>query len=107
VLARCRKQRIYAALKAGHTTADLVVKSYADDEMIRIYATENVTQRGTDMGLAMSGSVAAAIRYIIKGVLINDADVRKYFLTLKAFETTRGQIASDKGFARFDRCVRY
>jgi ParB-like chromosome segregation protein Spo0J len=90
-------KRIYAAIKLGIFQADLPVKPYSDSDMVRLYATENATQRGTNIGLAMSGAIAAAVRYIIKGVLANDQSVGKYFPTVNGFETTRGQIASAKG----------
>jgi ParB-like chromosome segregation protein Spo0J len=93
-------KRVYAAINAGIKVSDLVVKSYSDEEMIRIYATENVTQRGTNAGLAMTGAVAAAVRYLVKGVLKNEPTVRKYFQTVNGFETTRHQIASEKGLGR-------
>jgi ParB-like chromosome segregation protein Spo0J len=90
-------KRVYCAIKAGHTHADLVVKNFTDEEMIRMYATENATQRGTDMGLAMDGAVAGALRYIIEGVLKNDQTIGKYFPKVNGIESVRGAITSEKG----------
>jgi hypothetical protein len=44
----------------------------------------------------MTGAVAAAGRYLVKGILKNDQHVAKYFATSKAFQTTRGLLV--------DRC---
>jgi hypothetical protein len=42
-----------------------------DEVMIRIYARENATQRG-QIGTAQAGSVAAAVQYLAKDMLMRD-----------------------------------
>lgn len=90
-------KRIFAAINAGIQFHDLMVKTYTDEEMIRIYATENLTQRGSNAGLAMTGAVAAAVRYIAKGVLKNDPTFGQYYPKVNGFESVRGNITSEKG----------
>lgn len=53
--------RIDAAKLAGVTHADLVVKDYDDEAMVRIYSEENASHRGHSAS-AQAGSVASAIR---------------------------------------------
>ena len=66
--------RIKAAIKAGLEKADLYVSMTMDDEgMVRVYATENATQRG-DSGTAAVGSVAAAVRYLAHKTLIESVE---------------------------------
>src|SRR5262249_25543579 len=61
--------RVAAALEAGITTADLFVADAMDDaSMVRVYARENATQRGMS-STALTGSVAAAMKYIAKAIL--------------------------------------
>jgi hypothetical protein len=56
--------RVAAALEAGVTHADVFVAAEMDDAtMIRVYARENTTQRGST-STAMTGTVAAALRYV-------------------------------------------
>lgn len=95
----CGHTRIYAAQKAGITHADLHVGRYDAEKMIRMYATENATQRnGEKSGLAIAGAIASAVRYLLKGILKEDKDVQKIFWTSeKSLETIRGQVASEKG----------
>lgn len=66
-------RRIAAGIEAGIESADLHVGKYDDKTAIRIYVTENVTQRGTTAGLAMAGAVASSIRYIAKALLKDDS----------------------------------
>ena len=61
--------RIEAAKRLGITDADIYVGKFDDEQMIRIYAVENATQRG-NTSTAMGGSVASAIRYIAKDLLV-------------------------------------
>ena len=65
-------KRISEAIKAGLSEIDVHVSKCDDRKAIRIYATENVTQRGTTAGLAMAGAVASAIHYIAKAILNGD-----------------------------------
>lgn len=90
--------RIVAAMNTGITHADLHVGRYTDEVAIRMYATENVTQRSASSGLAQAGAVASAVRYLIKGILKGDKHVSQICETSdKGLETIRGQIASEKG----------
>src|SRR5262249_24797818 len=54
--------RVYAARAEGMTEADLFVspRPVSDEEMARLYAQENATQRGVSTH-ALTGSVAAAL----------------------------------------------
>jgi hypothetical protein len=61
--------RIEAAVRAGIKSADIYVGKFDDEQMIRIYAVENATQRG-NTSTAMGGSVASAIRFIAKDLLV-------------------------------------
>lgn len=64
----CGHHRVEAAIRAGIESADLFVGEFNDASMIQVYALENATQRGAS-STASTGSVAAAVRYIAKGVL--------------------------------------
>ena len=57
--------RIEAAKKLGMKTADLFIGDLDDEAMIRVYATENATQRGNS-STAIAGSVASAVRFLAK-----------------------------------------
>jgi ParB-like chromosome segregation protein Spo0J len=57
--------RVCAALEAGIEKADVFVgRDLSWDDLVRIYARENATQRGTS-GTARAGTVAAAVRCIL------------------------------------------
>jgi ParB-like chromosome segregation protein Spo0J len=88
--------RVYCALKAGVTHHDVPVQNYNDEEAIRAYATENVTQRG-DQGLAMAGAVGSAIRHILKVVLTNNRRFSWIHDNRVNLEEIRGNIMSQKG----------
>jgi hypothetical protein len=61
--------RVEAALKAGLTHADVFVSREMDDDaMVRVYARENATQRGSS-SQALLGSVTGAIRRIAQELL--------------------------------------
>ena len=61
--------RVRAALAAGVTHADLFVGEAMDDAtMVRVYARENATQRGST-STALTGTVAAAMKYVAKSIL--------------------------------------
>jgi hypothetical protein len=65
--------RVAAALEAGITTADLFMADDMDDDrMVRVYARENATQRGHS-STALTGTVAAAMKYVAKGILTGTA----------------------------------
>lgn len=62
--------RIEAAIRAGIKTADIHVGNYSDEQMIRVYAVENATQRG-NTSTALGGSVASAVRFVAKDLLVH------------------------------------
>jgi hypothetical protein len=65
--------RVQAAIEAGVTHADLMVRTDIDDEeMVRIYATENGLQRG-GQSTAAAGMVLSAVRVLAKRRLHNMA----------------------------------
>src|SRR6185436_3271409 len=63
-----------------------------------IYARENATQRG-NTAAAAAGSIAAAIRFIVKTVFTGSDDHISQIcgMSKKAIESVRGNIASSKG----------
>jgi ParB-like chromosome segregation protein Spo0J len=71
--------RVAAALAAGITEADLFVAEAMDDAaLIRVYARENATQRGVS-STALAGTVAAAMKYVAKGILTGTGFAEKFF----------------------------
>lgn len=87
--------RVAGAIRAGVKSADLFVSDKIDEVgMIRIYATENATQRGQS-GTAQVGSVAAALRYLAKQVIMGGS--RDFTITPHDLVTLRGNLVSDKG----------
>jgi hypothetical protein len=60
--------RIHAAIAEGIRNAEVSMLSLDDDQMRRLYATENATQRG-NTGTAQAGSVASTIYYVAREVL--------------------------------------
>jgi hypothetical protein len=61
--------RIEAAKLAGIEEAEVFVGKFDDAQMVRIYANENATQRGTHVAAAQTGSVAGAIRFLAKEMI--------------------------------------
>jgi hypothetical protein len=59
--------RVKAAMQAGIKEAQIFVADFDDSDMIRVYATENATQRGNS-STAIAGSVASAVRFLAKAV---------------------------------------
>lgn len=95
-------KRVYAAQEAGITHADLHVGKYDDQAMIRIYATENVTQRGEKSGIALAGAIASAARYLIKAILKGDKNSISQICDIENqgkwdIEHLKGNITSEKG----------
>lgn len=86
--------RIHAAIKENVTYADLFVGSMDEPTMIRIYARENATQRANS-ATAVAGSIASAIRWISKAVLLGGANSR--ILELQDMEHLRRHLTSDRG----------
>jgi hypothetical protein len=72
-----------------------------DAVMIRVYARENATQRGQS-STALTGTVAAAMKYVAKAILTGTAGSDKFITTLKAFDlpTLRGHLLTDDGIGR-------
>jgi len=63
--------RVHEAINCGITEADLFVSNtISDEDMVRIYATENATQRGVENS-AVAGSVVAAIKLILRRELFS------------------------------------
>jgi hypothetical protein len=89
--------RVRAALEAGITEADVFVAEEMDDAtMVRVYARENATQRGAT-STAMTGTVAAAMRYVAKVILLGRADK---FVSSFHLPTLRERLLSDDGIGR-------
>jgi hypothetical protein len=87
--------RVAAAIRAGVKTADLFVGDIDMEGMIRIYARENVTQRGQS-GTAQVGSVAAALRFRAKRIMLGHLSGFPETCQ-KARETLQGQIGTTRG----------
>jgi hypothetical protein len=91
---------VAAAIEAGITEADLFVADGMDDAaMIRVYASENATQRGMS-STALTGSVAAAMKYVAKAILTGGAG--EFSSTSQDFHlpTLRDRLLSDEGMGR-------
>ena len=90
--------RIEAAKMAGIEIADVFIGEMDDAAMIRVYARENATQRG-NLGTALAGSVAAAVRFLARGLLTGDI-AGFPAMSDKAIESSQGILASDRGLGR-------
>lgn len=96
--------RIQAAVELGMTEADIVVrKDISDKDMIRIYATENATQRGNST-TSVAGSVASALRFCSKELLLGrypvdmgSEEVSTIVDTSKYFGHAQAALLSDEG----------
>jgi hypothetical protein len=64
---RSGRHRTLAAIAAGIKTAELEIFDYDDQQALRVYATENATQRG-NLGTTRLGSVAAALRLLARAI---------------------------------------
>jgi hypothetical protein len=94
--------RVQAAIQAGIESAELHVANGSMDEaaMVRVYAVETSTQRGST-GTAVAGIVAAAIRYLAKAILTGAENVSGILETSeRGLETIRGQLTSEKGLGQ-------
>jgi hypothetical protein len=88
--------RVRAAIAAGIREDDIkVVHGISDADMIKMYATENATQRGNS-GTAIAGTVASALRFLAKAVLTGTSRE----ITQRSLETAYGQITTEKGLGR-------
>jgi ParB/RepB/Spo0J family partition protein len=97
--------RVRAAIKAGVKTADVFVGEIDDSAMIRVYARENATQRGNS-STAVAGTVASAVRFLAKAIMVGSATSEKIFRSAKELETARGIFESERGMGR-DIVVRF
>jgi ParB/RepB/Spo0J family partition protein len=90
--------RIEAARKAGLISADLFVGDLDDAAMIRVYARENATQRGNS-GVAIAGSIASAIRFLVKQIMLGSDQVRKFtdLSNSEAIARLQGNLAGRDG----------
>ena len=89
--------RVIAAIKASHKEADVYVSNNMDDaQLVRVYATENATQR-MNHGAATAGTVVAAIKVLAKVLLTGNTTSEQLFGGAKAFETAQGTFKKGKG----------
>lgn len=89
--------RVAAALAAGITEADLFVAEDMDNRaMVRVYARENATQRGLS-STALTGTVAAAMRYVAKAILMGSAEE---FFSSFHLPTLRERLLREDGMGR-------
>lgn len=88
--------RVEAAMLAGITKADVVVRDFDDGEMARVYATENSTQRG-NTSTALVGAIAAAVKTVAKAVLTGKGTSDKFIRGLHGLNTLKGQIQTERG----------
>jgi hypothetical protein len=94
--------RVRAAVRRGYTKVQFPVRlSITDEELIRLYAEENATQRG-NYGTAQAGSIASTVHFLAKAVMVgNLVEISTRFdMPTRAIETLRGQIASERGLGR-------
>lgn len=85
--------RVAGAIAARLTHAEIVVGRYSDEEAVRIYAMENMSQRGPMLSSAVAGAVLAGVRVILKGVLTGDERMS----AIADIPEVLGNVASDKG----------
>jgi hypothetical protein len=69
-----------------------------DASMIRVYARENATQRGMS-STALTGTVAAAMRYVAKMILTGEGVTHKFVSTFH-LPTLRDRLLSERGMGR-------
>jgi hypothetical protein len=78
-------------------SGDLFVMSEADDAtMIRIYRTENATQRGNTAN-AQAGVIASAVRFVAKAVMTGGQVGGFPPTSAKSLDSVRGKIATSEG----------
>jgi hypothetical protein len=88
--------RVRAAIAAGIREDDIkVVHGISDADMIKMYATENATQRGNS-GTAIAGTVASALRFLAKGLMTGNIPENSG-MSQRAIETAQGNLTSNKG----------
>jgi hypothetical protein len=85
--------RIRAAIAAGIREDDIkVVHGISDADMVKMYATENATQRGNS-GTAIAGTVASAVVFLAKGILTGESRE----ITGNNLRLAQGNITTEKG----------
>lgn len=91
------QHRVLGAIKAGVKEADLYVGNFTDADMVRVYARENALQRG-NTSTALAGSVAAAVRFLAKGLMTDDPETSKIFeVSRNGLAKVKTALASDEG----------
>jgi hypothetical protein len=91
--------RIHAAIAEGIKSAEVSILDLDDDQMRRLYATENATQRG-NTGTAQAGSVASTIYYVAREVLSGpSSDFRRRYPSI-SIEDVRGGLLAGRGIGR-------
>ena len=76
--------RVIAAMQAGIEESDVfVADEMSDASMIRVYARENMTQRGST-GTAVAGMVASVVRYLARAILTGDEDIARILAMSKS-----------------------
>lgn len=65
------EHRRQAELERGTSHADIFIGNFTDDEALRIYATENASQRG-NTATAVLGSVGSALRICLREAFTGD-----------------------------------
>lgn len=91
--------RVRGAIAAGLREADLCVLDLDDAGMARVYAQENLTQRGASVSV-LAGAVAAAIRVIAKTILSGGHVSGNPETSAKSLETQRGMLESRDGIGQ-------
>lgn len=67
----CGHHRVQAALEEGVEIADVFVRKDVDNaEMVKLYAKENATQRTNTSSTAIAGTIASAVHYLTKGLIL-------------------------------------
>jgi hypothetical protein len=93
------QHRVHAALAAGYTTVDaFVAQDMNDATMVRVYARENATQRGTT-STALAGTIASAIRFLLKDVLTEGTSA-EFCRGSRDVDTMLGHLVSGRGIGR-------
>jgi hypothetical protein len=91
----CGHHRVRAAIRAGETEAEVFIGNFDDASMIRVYASENATQRGNSV-TALAGCVASSVRFLAKAIMSNEIGPIGP-ISARSLELARGNIVSEKG----------
>jgi hypothetical protein len=87
--------RCKAAIAAGEREAQIFIGDFDDRDMVRVYASENATQRGNS-STALAGTVASAVRYLAKAIMTGEV-VSQKFLGKDDLAKVQGNITSQRG----------